>query len=617
MPSSAPTVESNTNDKPAPDLGELARNYVFQHFGLAGLIALAVIVALVGWLLPEGKVVRKRIGRFYSNPFPKKLPHADPNRLAVAVAELYNDKHNSVGRMLSEALFNLSKDLGFQPLKFARMIPIGDQPETSEEAGHALAQRYLRESGAHLLIWGEVTDKEKDLARLFWTPRNQKGDLSRKEYRAESFELPGAQFDDLINMLGIIVARQLMQFSDDAGRVIAPKLRSFIDNVHRLLSSSANGRWDPGTRARVQATLAGALWFYGVQTGQAEPLEKSIELYRAALADTDHPIERARIEHNLGSSLSRLGAQRGDTNLLREAIAALSEAAEVLASQKPSELLEDPKPSEDVASLINLGDARRTLGEIESKNRLAEDLSERATATAIAEFKEALNCFDKALTHISRQSSPAEWAVARNDRGITLKGLAMLEWLLEQKQPSIQPPAPNSSWIAHFDEAIASHRAARDVFNMESTPLYRIQSMNYLGDALSLKGECESDPTPIEEAIGIYHSLLEYFDNDPALAQHAAGDWADIKCNLAIVQLRLIRIRKDPVALPNVLLLIADSWRFYNQHSPGYASHAIEVMRQALGAFVTYDDVGCRRWCSDHFALLQQMNLVQPNAGSN
>ena len=92
-----------------------------------------------------------------------------------------------------------------QILRFDRQIS-SDGTEGSERAGYEQARKYLRRSGAQVLIWGSVLSNGKNNAyRLYWTT----SDLGRRPqtlYQAADFKLPPIFWNDLVDVLRLLVA---------------------------------------------------------------------------------------------------------------------------------------------------------------------------------------------------------------------------------------------------------------------------------------------------------------------------------------------------------------------------------------------------------------------------
>lgn len=236
------------------------------------------------------------------------LPKADPQRFAVALAHLEHDKEQQYERLIRELLKDFE---GVQLLQFDRTISLeGTQPEESEKKGHARARQYLKDSEVHVLIWGLVlSHDDKSAPRLYWTTL-QGSKRAIAPYQLENYKLPGLFWNDLAEVLRLVVATQYSKFRAQEGRFIADQLMPFIGRVQKLLDKSAGRRgW-----GEVQVILGNALQTLGKQNGMNKPLEEAVAAYRAALSEWTRervPLDWAKGQYALGTTLTLLGDSGG------------------------------------------------------------------------------------------------------------------------------------------------------------------------------------------------------------------------------------------------------------------------------------------------------------------
>jgi hypothetical protein len=80
----------------------------------------------------------------------EKIPRADPQRFSILVANLENDSGRNYQRLIIEALKEFE---GVQVLRLDRLIAVdGTDPKETAQRGHAAAQRFLKASGAELVL---------------------------------------------------------------------------------------------------------------------------------------------------------------------------------------------------------------------------------------------------------------------------------------------------------------------------------------------------------------------------------------------------------------------------------------------------------------------------------
>lgn len=232
MPSRSPTPKGEPQEPKA-----IVKRWVYQHFGLWGLAGLAILgfVIYLWWNwdkvknLPGVPLIISRVSQ-------EPLPKADPKRFAIAVAHLENDRDRQQERLIVEALKDFK---GIQILRFDRAITLeGFQPEEGVKAGHESAHQYLKESGAHVLIWGTILSREgKSVPKLYWTTTR---DFERERQGAryqltEDLNLPDIFWNDLVGVLRLLAVTQYVEFSSREGHFIADPLSPFIDKVRHLV----------------------------------------------------------------------------------------------------------------------------------------------------------------------------------------------------------------------------------------------------------------------------------------------------------------------------------------------------------------------------------------------
>ena len=95
-----------------------------------------------------------------------RLPRADPAKFTVLVAELDHDEGNTARDAIVVALEDTA---GITVDRLDLAIPAGKTSEV--EAGHECARKYLKDSGAKLLIWGtRLTVDGHETINLYLTP---------------------------------------------------------------------------------------------------------------------------------------------------------------------------------------------------------------------------------------------------------------------------------------------------------------------------------------------------------------------------------------------------------------------------------------------------------------
>ena len=215
---------------------------------------------------------------------------------------------------------------------------------------------------------------------LYWTPRKHIPGVELSEkYPTETIALPSVFWDDLKQVLGLLIEARIAEITvqverniednsgplDQSRRYVADKLAPLIAQVRSLVQSK-QGVWNPETLARVQFSLAVALKLEGEQSGKAEPLNESVELYRKVLMVSSRervPLDWALTQNNIGDALETLGEWESGTERLNETVAAYRLALE--------ERTRDRATTGPVATCVGIGwrvfgrhEAIRSRGEV-------------------------------------------------------------------------------------------------------------------------------------------------------------------------------------------------------------------------------------------------------------
>jgi tetratricopeptide (TPR) repeat protein len=459
-----------------PEAYELVREWAFYHFGIAGLIAIAVLVAAFSVYKNWDKVkIWPGIASLLAYWRRWPVPQADPSRFSILVAHLENDAQSEHERLILEALKEFE---GVQTLSLDRTIPLaGSVPEEMEKQGQEEAQSYLKESGASVLIWGAVLSRGGSAVyKIYWTTATG-GERKPERYAAplaeEQLRLPEVFWGDLAEILRLQVISGAVEFEAHMGHYVADRLSPFITRVRRLLKASADRLgWDADARGTTLVILANSLSALGEQSGQNKPLEEAVAAYREALTEYNRervPLDWAATQNNLANALRKLGEREGGPQRLEEAVAAYGEALK--------EYTRERVPLHWAATQNNLGTALARLGEQEGSTQRLEE--------AVAAYREALKEY-------TREQVPLHWAMTQNNLGFALRSLGERE-----------------SGTKRLEEAVAAYREALKERTREQVPLDWAATQNNLGFALTRLGKRETGTALLEGAVKAYKAALE------------------------------------------------------------------------------------------------------------
>jgi hypothetical protein len=213
------------------------------------------------------------------------LPKATPDVFTGALARLEGDDEKThIEPTLAQDLQELSAANGIAVLEFPRTLP-ADSPDGSSGQSRE-AQKWLMQSGAQVLIWGEVlTANGKSVPELYWTTAEGAAPKrpSDRYVLGEDLRLPPVFQSDLSDILRLLVVTQSAAFNGDEGQFVADRLRPFIERVRHLLEGDAAKSWTAQDIAHTKLVLSDALSTVGEQSGDNDALSEAIGLYNSAL----------------------------------------------------------------------------------------------------------------------------------------------------------------------------------------------------------------------------------------------------------------------------------------------------------------------------------------------
>lgn len=272
--------------EPAPDLSDLLKELIYKKLGIPGLCIL-VLLGILFYIWSHWNEVKTwpgvaRVVEFLSR---KKIPAADPERFSVIVARLDHDPNRDRERLIIELLKEFT---GVQIRPLDQFILKDDVTEEGEKKGHEKARVFLKENNASVLIWGTVlNDNGKTIPKLYLTASY--GEPLSGQYRPlgeTEFRLPEVFWEDLTQILQLVIAKLDADFRVNQGRYVSDELSPFISRVRTLLKKSTNYKgWNDDSRSSVRMVLADALTVLGEQSGKRVPLEEAFSAYREALRE--------------------------------------------------------------------------------------------------------------------------------------------------------------------------------------------------------------------------------------------------------------------------------------------------------------------------------------------
>ena len=381
------------------------------------------------------------------------LPQAQV--FSVALAYLEGDDNDDYREALSDALGDIP---GIHRLKFDRRTQVTDaaNADLAQAQASKQAKEWLHESGAHVLIWGQVMRVAGgDHLRLHFVAKDAPNTSSLRLSGDQAIELPAVALGQLGAVVRAQVLAQIAPLAMD-GNVQAKQLQHQLTVVTPVVQDWA----DPATRASLSLSLSDSWRIVGEMLGDRDALIQALDLARQALADTPRasaPLDWARAQGTLGSALRVLGEHLDDEVLLRDSVAAYKAALQ--------EYTQARMPQGWAAAQNNLGIVLQFLGE-----RLGNE----------ALLREAVAAYKAALQERSRESAPQKWAMTQNNLGVALATLG--EQLGDE---------------ALLREAVEAFRAALLEYTRERVPQdWAMTERNLAAVLTRLEESSDSEPTP-------------------------------------------------------------------------------------------------------------------------
>ncbi|MGD0663490.1 MAG: tetratricopeptide repeat protein, partial [Syntrophorhabdales bacterium] len=461
------TPPKSTDDKP-PDIMSLAWKIVSRYFkGRLGILIFIILLLTLGSWWQWDKVRQlPGINRTIVWLFEESVPKADPNRFAVLVAHIEDDQGDEFEKLVIEALKEFD---GVQTLRLDRLIPLeGAYPEEMEKRGHAKAREYLTKSGAQVLIWGRVIRTSgRSVPKLYWTESVVLGTARNygRYQPTEDLHLPAIFWEDLAQVLRLLITTQSAEFYAIQGQYIGDEIRPFIGKVRELLKGSeGKPGWNQEARAQTYMVLGNSLEVIGEQKGENQAFIEAIQAYQEVLKEHTRermPLDWAATQNNQCVVLRMLGEREGGTKRLEEAVEACREALK--------ERIRGRVPLDWAMTQHNLGNTLTRLGDRE---------------TGTKRLEEAVGAYREALKEYTRGRVPLYWGITQNSLGVALAMLGERE-----------------SGTKRLEEALDACREALKVCTQERVPLYWAMTQDNLSYALRVLGKRETGTKRLEEAV--------------------------------------------------------------------------------------------------------------------
>lgn len=511
-----------------------------------GLLAFAILAIAVPFLwsnwddIRGWPYVRDVVARF-SAP---GIPTVDASSYSVLVAKLGGDPDGAVESLVLESLAEVP---GVHVYRLGRHISEGGA-YNAVQVGQAteIARRYLRESGARILIWGTVVAIDgRSVIKLRWaTTEPVPGVIDFGRYSPSATnDLPAGFWSDLSIVMSLVLANEAATLEAYRGRYAADRLAPFVAKVRALVAAAEQdtGRWRGEMRSRTKSILADALVTLGDQAGDSHVLEEAIALYRDLQASIDrgaNPLLWASLTSDLANALRLLGARDDSGTRLQESVDAYQQALQ----ERKREIV----PQDWATSVNGLGNALRTIG-----------MRQRS----IPHLHLAIDAYRNALTVRTPQAVPMSWAATQNNLGNALRALGA--------QRNDQ---------SYLLEAVAAYESALSIRRRETAPLDWAATQNNLGNALRVLGTLQGEMSRLNASLAAYQRALEERTRDRVPLR-----WAATQHNIGLTLLAQARLENSRLHVQRAIVAFEKALEERTKERAAAASRDTERrLRKAL-----------------------------------
>jgi tetratricopeptide (TPR) repeat protein len=463
------------------------------------------------------------------------LPPADKNyALSVLIAHLEgDDKKSSQTKHVSDSLsdaFPSGDGPRVQLLDAKRTLKVGVSSNEHDEAV-ATGRDWLNESGADVLVWGEVK-KEDKLLRIFLLPREASPTpQSLPTYQlSDSLELEENFNQDLGNVIGArLVAVASPAF--ESKKFVADLLDKIYPRLEALASNKVIA--DSHAFCEVKVAMGDVANRLGDERFDSKKLQEAIDTYREILARSSCPTDKAfivQVQNALGVALTGLGTLEKNTALLEQAVNAFNEALKERSRER--------EPRDWAMAQRNLAFGLTALGTQKDNTAL---------------LAQAVDAFNEVLKETPHEHEPFDWAMTQYMLGVTLTELGKREKntarlnqavdvfnevskeLPREREPivwagiqyalgnALAELAEQEKKPARLEQAVDAYNAALMEWRREFAPLYWANTQEKLGDALSKLGGQD------EQAVDAYNAALQ-----ERTREHVPLDWATTQNGLGL-----------------------------------------------------------------------------------
>lgn len=485
------------------------------------LIGGAVAAGVSGSITDATRWLANRSMEVARDAFPPSLPRADPAApLSILVARLDGDDDGSQSERINSSLGDAfrpdGKNRQVEVLYTRQTLKQGDSGNLAADlrTAEARGRSWLKQSGADVLIWGRVAEKNK-VFRIYFLNQYATAQISNPHgtYSITPQLLLPTDFDRDLGVAIASVATSIAAPARQVGASTVDVLEALYPRLQRLaeLTPSKNGRAYCDVKVAA-AQLAAAIGSAKADVGR---LRESVDALQAVVTadicsdDKDFAFI-ARIF--LGASQVSLGNLEGDTGRLHAAIATITRALDGVDPARAPYYWATAKVGLSYA-LTMLGQREGNIAQLQdavtasrdgvnvlvrerdgqlwasAQGSLGHALMQAAFVTGdMDQFNKSVQAFQDVLTVTKREDAPALWAMAKVGIGMALIAQA--------------------ADAASLKDGVTAIRAGASEFTLQQVPYQWALAHGILGGALFQMYQSDNDVNNLRDAVGAFQDSL-------------------------------------------------------------------------------------------------------------
>ena len=484
-----------------------------------------------------GLVMAAAAGAIFAQPVPRCMfsraidsAEVRDDRIGILVARFDNDPGDRAQAAIIDGLTgNKSVHATADVVRGCRAYnpPVSGNVTRSLEALRIAAQRELRNTGAHVLIWGHVRDGQAH-ARLISTRRSSSAasELGDRIVQVDEMQItspialnaPAAGLKDLQRLAIEFAAPEDSEAAEKRAEILA-QMDTSIDWLDASIIADRNylrslGDFHRGSQwGLVNAQLCYKYRLRGeARMEKSDFLEADFHCRNALSGKTEESSasEWAAVSINRAAIPSRLSLFSQDPVERRKL---LEEAESIVSDILTSEA--------DAIAPLQLATAKRILAAIYSA-KLEIATGEEAERL----FADATRLTDEALTLIDREEAPLAFTHLHQNMCVGHFRRAMR--------------VGGAAGVPDAEEAIRRCTLARDTVSIREAPLEWAMVQNNLAVATAINATLRNEPEALAAAIEEFKAAQQGFRRDVYPAK-----WAEVEVNLGELNCNLARLKKD------------------------------------------------------------------------